>query len=144
MEANTQRIQIAKTEHRSPTRRTGTLPSGLLGSTMTGEEPNSPRNYAIEAAVLDSLPAKVQSLQEEIGKVVVGQEENVNAALYALFSRGHCLLVTSHEASEYSHTHVTSPERVRNPERRCWPDSLVSKRFPSFFECHSNIQSNYL
>jgi MoxR-like ATPase len=47
----------------------------------------------IEAAVLDSLPAKVHSLQEEIAKVVVGQEENVNAALFALLSRGHCLLV---------------------------------------------------
>jgi aspartate/methionine/tyrosine aminotransferase len=45
------------------------------------------------ASVLDTLPAKIQLLQEEIAKVVVGQEENVDAALYALFSRGHCLLV---------------------------------------------------
>jgi MoxR-like ATPase len=45
------------------------------------------------AAVLDGLAPKVRLLQEEIGKVIVGQEEVVSAALYALLARGHCLLV---------------------------------------------------
>ena len=45
------------------------------------------------AAVLDGLPAKVAQLQAEIAKAVVGQGSSVEAALYALFSRGHCLLV---------------------------------------------------
>src|SRR5882672_1768135 len=45
------------------------------------------------AAVLDQLGPRIQALQEEIGKVIVGQEEIISAALYALFARGHCLLV---------------------------------------------------
>jgi MoxR-like ATPase len=44
-------------------------------------------------AVLDTLPAKFQQLQDQISKVVVGQDHTVEAALYALLSRGHCLLV---------------------------------------------------
>ena len=42
---------------------------------------------------LDSLPHKIQKLQTEIAKVVVGQEPTVRAVLCALFSRGHCLLL---------------------------------------------------
>jgi MoxR-like ATPase len=45
------------------------------------------------AAVLDQLAPRIHSLQEEIGKVIIGQEEIISAALYALFARGHCLLV---------------------------------------------------
>ncbi len=45
------------------------------------------------AVVLDALPAQVSQIRAEVAKVVVGQEETINAALYALFSRGHCLLV---------------------------------------------------
>src|SRR6516162_7446012 len=45
------------------------------------------------AAVLERLAPKIKLLQEEIGKVIIGQEEIVSAALYALFARGHCLLV---------------------------------------------------
>jgi len=45
------------------------------------------------AALLAQLPAKIRRLHEEIGRVVVGQEHQVNAILYALLSRGHCLLV---------------------------------------------------
>jgi MoxR-like ATPase len=42
---------------------------------------------------LESFPAQVQALQEAVAGVVVGQEETVAAMLFALFSRGHCLLV---------------------------------------------------
>jgi len=45
------------------------------------------------AAVLESLPAKLRELHVEIEKVVVGQTTTLDAAVYALLSRGHCLLV---------------------------------------------------
>jgi len=44
-------------------------------------------------AVLERLAPRVQLLQEEIGKVIIGQQDLISAALYALFARGHCLLV---------------------------------------------------
>ena len=58
-------------------------------------EPTTPPPIinADPTAVLESLPKKVRQLQKEVAKVVVGQEETVQAALLALFSRGHCLLV---------------------------------------------------
>jgi MoxR-like ATPase len=44
-------------------------------------------------AVLDQLPPKLRQIQAEVAKVVVGQEETVEAIVYALLARGHCLLV---------------------------------------------------
>ena len=43
--------------------------------------------------VLDQLAPRIQQLQTEIAKVIVGQEDIIAAALYALLARGHCLLV---------------------------------------------------
>src|SRR6266446_5901750 len=45
------------------------------------------------AALLERLVPKIQQLQQEIAKVIVGQDEVIASALYALFARGHCLLV---------------------------------------------------
>src|SRR6266478_5088402 len=45
------------------------------------------------AVVLEQFAPRIQLLQNEVAKVVVGQEAAVSAALYALFARGHCLLV---------------------------------------------------
>src|SRR5439155_2873885 len=45
------------------------------------------------ATVLDQLAPKIRLLQNEIAKVIVGQEDIITAALYALLARGHCLLV---------------------------------------------------
>jgi MoxR-like ATPase len=45
------------------------------------------------AAVLDQLAPKIALLQEEVGKVIIGQQEIISAALYALLARGHCLVV---------------------------------------------------
>jgi len=45
------------------------------------------------AAVLDQLAPRIRLLQNEIAKVIVGQEEIISAAVYALLARGHCLLV---------------------------------------------------
>ena len=45
------------------------------------------------AVVLDQLAPRLRLLQDEIAKVIVGQEDVIRAVLYALFARGHCLLV---------------------------------------------------
>src|SRR5258707_10578811 len=45
------------------------------------------------AIVLEQFGPRIQLLQNEIAKVIIGQEEVIAAALYALFCRGHCLLV---------------------------------------------------
>jgi MoxR-like ATPase len=45
------------------------------------------------AEVIESFPEKFRRVHEEVAKAVVGQSATVDAALWALFSRGHCLLV---------------------------------------------------
>jgi MoxR-like ATPase len=55
-----------------------------------------PREFELSAepaAVLELLAPKVRHLQGEVAKVIIGQEEIIAACLYALFARGHCLLV---------------------------------------------------
>jgi MoxR-like ATPase len=39
------------------------------------------------------LSSRIQQLQQEVGKVIIGQEQIIAATVYALFARGHCLLV---------------------------------------------------
>jgi MoxR-like ATPase len=51
---------------------------------------NSPENDV--AAPLDDLPQTVARLHEAIAQVIVGQSDAVDALIYALLSRGHCLL----------------------------------------------------
>jgi MoxR-like ATPase len=46
-----------------------------------------------QAAILGELPARMEALQKAIATVIVGQKPAVNAMVYALLSRGHCLLV---------------------------------------------------
>lgn len=48
-------------------------------------------NSPVEAA--DALSAKYQELKQEIGKVIIGQEDVVEGLLIALFCKGHSLLV---------------------------------------------------
>src|SRR5271154_1526550 len=43
--------------------------------------------------VLDQLAPKITVLQNEMAKVIVGHQDIISAAIYALLSRGHCLLV---------------------------------------------------
>jgi MoxR-like ATPase len=45
------------------------------------------------AAVLERLAPRIRLLQNEVAKVIIGQQEVVASALYAVFARGHCLLV---------------------------------------------------
>ncbi len=46
-----------------------------------------------EAEVVRNLAAAYSQMTEQIGKVIVGQDEVIEQLLMALFSRGHCLLV---------------------------------------------------
>ncbi len=44
------------------------------------------------AQILSTLPGKVAAIQKEVGQCVIGQQQNVDAILYALLSYGHCLI----------------------------------------------------
>src|SRR6202158_4871390 len=46
-----------------------------------------------EATVVRDLASAYEKMTDQIGKVIVGQNEVVEELLMALFSRGHCLLV---------------------------------------------------
>lgn len=68
----------------------------MLATTISAPptEPNASIDLSDDpTSVLDRLAPRVQQLQQEVAKVIIGQEEIVSAALYALFARGHCLLV---------------------------------------------------
>jgi MoxR-like ATPase len=53
----------------------------------------SNNNYRSDAEAVDALVVKFKALNNEIGKVIVGQEEVVKNLLISIFSNGHCLLV---------------------------------------------------
>src|SRR5574341_233448 len=46
-----------------------------------------------EIRAIEEFAAKRDSMLQEIGKVIVGQDKVIEEVLIALFSRGHCLLV---------------------------------------------------
>ena len=46
-----------------------------------------------EAQAIQGLANAYSRMRQEIGKVIIGQQEIVDQLLVALFSRGHCLLV---------------------------------------------------
>jgi MoxR-like ATPase len=62
-------------------------PSTASPQPAAGPSPADP------AALLEGLPRKVAELQRALGAVIVGQRATLEAALCALFSHGHCLLV---------------------------------------------------
>ncbi|MCA8999034.1 MAG: AAA family ATPase, partial [Planctomycetaceae bacterium] len=47
----------------------------------------------MEAQAIRGLASAYRRMREEIGKVIIGQDDVVDQLLIALFSRGHCLLV---------------------------------------------------
>ena len=49
--------------------------------------------YKDEVEAADDFGRKVAALKQEISKVIVGQDEVVDAVLTSVFSNGHCLLV---------------------------------------------------
>lgn len=57
------------------------------------EQPTAVKEYPNDAAAVDGLAASYKKLTEEIGKVIVGQEEVVRYVLISIFCDGHSLLV---------------------------------------------------
>lgn len=51
------------------------------------------KEYKDEVEAADDFGVKVRALKEEVKKVIVGQDEVVDALLTSIFSNGHCLLV---------------------------------------------------
>ena len=51
------------------------------------------KNYSSDVEAVDALKLKYTQLTDEIGKVIVGQNEVEKDVLISIFSRGHCLLV---------------------------------------------------
>ncbi len=49
--------------------------------------------YKNDTEAVEAFVAKYKLLTQEIGKVIVGQEETVKNVLISIFSKGHCLLV---------------------------------------------------
>lgn len=49
--------------------------------------------YASDVAAVDALRDSYRQLREEIGKVIIGQDQVVKDSLISIFSNGHCLLV---------------------------------------------------
>ena len=51
------------------------------------------QKYTTDSEAVDALVKKYKALNEEIGKVIVGQEDVIRDLLISIFSNGHCLLV---------------------------------------------------
>ena len=49
--------------------------------------------YSSDVAAVDALRESYRQLREEIGKVIIGQDQVVKDSLISIFSNGHCLLV---------------------------------------------------
>ena len=49
--------------------------------------------YKTDVEALDVLASKYRELREEVGKIIVGQDEVVKNVFISIFSKGHCLLV---------------------------------------------------
>lgn len=50
-------------------------------------------NYKSDVEALDAMAQKYTMLRQEIGKVIVGQDEVIKNVLISIFSKGHCLMV---------------------------------------------------
>ncbi len=51
------------------------------------------KQYSSDVEAVQDLVASYKRLRNEIGKVIIGQDEVVQDVLISIFSRGHCLLV---------------------------------------------------
>ncbi|MFN6038331.1 MAG: AAA family ATPase [Bacteroidota bacterium] len=51
------------------------------------------QNYRNDVEAVDALVEKYKALQNEIGKVIIGQNDTIKNVLISIFSTGHCLLV---------------------------------------------------
>lgn len=53
----------------------------------------SENKYKSEVEAIDDFVKRYDILKQEIGKIIVGQDEVIKSVLISIFSRGHCLLV---------------------------------------------------
>jgi MoxR-like ATPase len=51
------------------------------------------KTYSSEIEAVDALADSYKKVREEIGKVIIGQDDVVKSVLISIFSNGHCLLV---------------------------------------------------
>src|SRR5688500_13998763 len=49
--------------------------------------------YKSDIEAVDALSASYRKIREEIGNVIIGQDDVVKSVLISIFSNGHCLLV---------------------------------------------------
>jgi MoxR-like ATPase len=66
-------------------------------SSVSDESPvvaeTSPSDAELLEQTLAEIPLRFEAVRTELAKAIVGQDANIEAAFYALLSRGHCLLV---------------------------------------------------
>ncbi|HAW52298.1 MAG TPA: AAA family ATPase, partial [Flavobacteriales bacterium] len=51
------------------------------------------RSKSTDVELIDAFVKDFSTLKNEIGRVIVGQDEIIEKVLISIFSRGHCLLV---------------------------------------------------
>ena len=51
------------------------------------------KTYATDVEAVDALHSSYKDIRDEIGQIIVGQDEVVKSVLISIFSNGHCLLV---------------------------------------------------
>lgn len=51
------------------------------------------KTYSSEIEAVDALAAAYKTIRQEIGNVIIGQDDVVKSVLISIFSNGHCLLV---------------------------------------------------
>lgn len=51
------------------------------------------KSYATDVEAVDALHSSYKEIRDEIGEIIVGQDEVVKSVLISIFSNGHCLLV---------------------------------------------------
>jgi MoxR-like ATPase len=57
------------------------------------QQPSDEESKALELQAIKGMQTAYKRLRDEIGKVIIGQQEVVDQLLISLFSRGHCLLI---------------------------------------------------
>src|SRR5690242_17247254 len=49
--------------------------------------------FSSDIEAIDALSASFKKIRQEIGNVIIGQDDVVKSVLISIFSNGHCLLV---------------------------------------------------
>jgi len=59
---------------------------------MSDREPSDMEPSPTDVQLIEQLASAVDRIKEQLGQVIVGQEEVIDQLLISLFSRGHCIL----------------------------------------------------